>query len=87
MAWPMARENGGTVFLLLPEVRSSRRPSWSRVLCFCGAHNKKYHGTVGVAVDDIAGGGDEVWEQAISKLKERFSFGYWEVGKEEILQS
>ena len=42
---------------------------------------QKYHGTVGVAVDDIAGGGDEVWEQAISKLKERFPFGHWEVGK------
>ena len=36
---------------------------------------------VGVAVDDIAGGGDEVWEQAISKLKQRFTFGHWEVGK------
>ena len=34
-----------------------------------------------MAVDDIAGGGDEVWEQAISKLKQRFTFGHWEVGK------
>ena len=42
---------------------------------------QKYHGIVGVAVDDIAGGGDEVWEQAISKLKQRFAFGHWEVGK------
>ena len=42
---------------------------------------QKYHGIVGVAVDDIAGGGDEVWEQAISKLKQRFTFGHWEVGK------
>ena len=40
---------------------------------------QKYHGIVGV-VDDIAGGGDEVWEQAISKLKQRFTFGHWEVG-------
>ena len=60
--------------------------------CFFGAHNKKYHGTVGVAVDDIAGGGDEVWEQAISKLKQRSSFGYLEVGKRkfcsrEVIQS
>ena len=45
---------------------------------------KKYHGIVGVAVDDIAGGGDEVWEQAISKLKQRFTFGHWEVGKGKI---
>ena len=27
---------------------------------------QKYHGIVGVAVDDIVGGGDEVWEQAVS---------------------
>ena len=41
---------------------------------------QSYHGIIGVAVDDIAGGGDEVWEQAISKLKKRFTFGHWEVG-------
>ena len=29
----------------------------------------------------IAGGGDVVWEQAISKLKQRFTFGHWEVEK------
>ena len=40
-----------------------------------------YHGIIGVAVDDIAGAGAEVWEQAISKLKNRFTFGHWEVGK------
>ena len=44
---------------------------------------QKYHDIVGVAVDDIAGGGDEVWEQAISKLKKRFTLGHWEVGKGE----
>ena len=35
---------------------------------------QKYHGIVGVAVDDIASVGDEVWEQAISKLKKRYHF-------------
>ena len=35
----------------------------------------------GVADDDIAGGGDEVWEQALSKLRKRFTFAHWEVGK------
>ena len=30
----MARENGGTVFLLQPEAWGSRRPSWSRVFWF-----------------------------------------------------
>ena len=36
----------------------------------------RYHGLLGVAVDDIAGGGDEVWERAISKLKKRSTFGH-----------
>ena len=44
-------------------------------------HTAKYHGIIGVAVDDVAGGGDEVWEQAFSKLKRRFTFGHWEVEK------
>ena len=48
---------------------------------FLRSTQQKYHGIVGVAVDDIAGGGDEVWEQAISKLKQRYTFGHWEVGK------
>ena len=42
---------------------------------------QRYHGIIRVAVDDIAGGGDEVWEQAIFRLKKRFTFGHWEVGK------
>ena len=42
---------------------------------------QKYHGVIGVAVDGVVGGGDEVWEQAISKLKQCFTFGHWEVGK------
>ena len=45
---------------------------------------KNTHGIVGVAVDDITGGGDEVWEQAISELKQRFTFEQWEVGKGKI---
>ena len=61
----MVRENGRTVFLA-----AARRPS-----------SKKYHGIIGVAVDDIAGGGDEVWEQAISKLKQRFTFGHLDMVK------
>ena len=42
---------------------------------------QKNHGIIGVSVDDIGGGGGEVWEQAISKLKQRFTFGHWEVVK------
>ena len=40
-----------------------------------------YHGIIGVAVDDVVAGEDEVWEQAIAKLRQRFTFGHWEVGK------
>ena len=36
---------------------------------------QRYHGILGMANSDIAGGGDEVWEQAISELKKRFTFG------------
>ena len=42
---------------------------------------QRYHGILGVANSDIAGGGDEVWEQAISELKKRFTLGRWEVVK------
>ena len=38
-----------------------------------------YHGIIGVAVDDTAGGRDGIWEQAITNLKKRFTFGRWEV--------
>ena len=41
---------------------------------------QRNHGIIGVAVDDIAGSGDEVWEQAISKLEKRFTF--WSLGSE-----
>ena len=34
-----------------------------------------------MANSDIAGGGDEAWEQAISALGKRFTFGRWEEGK------
>ena len=44
-------------------------------------------GSLGWPSTILLGGGDEVWEQAIAKLKQRFTFGHWEVGKGEILQS
>ena len=74
------RESGGTVSLLQPEVWFEISVLEPSVLVLRNTQ-QKYHGIVGVAVDDIAGGGDEVWEQAISKLKQRFTFGHWEVGK------
>ena len=42
---------------------------------------QRYHGILGMANSDIAGGGDEVWEQAISELKRRFTFVRWKVEK------
>ena len=64
----MVRENGGIVFLPPPEgepcVLVLRSPQ------------QGYHGIIGVAVDDIAGGGEEVWEKAITKLQQRFTFGH-----------
>ena len=40
-----------------------------------------YHGILGMANSHIAGGGDEVLEQAVSELKKRFTLGRWEEGK------
>ena len=77
----MARGNGGTVSLLQPEVWVETSVLEPCVLVLRGSQ-QRYHGIIGVAVDDIAGGGDEVWEHAISKLKKRFTFGHWEVEKE-----
>ena len=45
-----------------------------------------YHGIIGVAVDDIAGGRDEVWEQAIAKQKAPFHLRTMGSGNGEILQ-
>ena len=33
---------------------------------------QRYHGIIGVAVDDITGGGDEIWEQAIFQTEDTF---------------
>ena len=78
----MARENGWrNCFLAAARglgFETSVLETWVLVL---KSTQQKYHGIVGVAVDDIAGGRDEVWEQAISKLKQRFTFGHWEMGK------
>ena len=59
-----------------------RQPDLEPCVLVLRGSQQRYHGIIGVAVDDIAGGGDEVWEQATSKLKKRFTFGHWEVGKE-----
>ena len=84
MGWPMVRENGGIVSLPQQEDSVLRRPSWNRVL---RSPQQGYHGIIGVAVDDIAGGRDEVWEQAISKLKKTFHFWALGSGKGKNLQS
>ena len=48
---------------------------------------QRYHGILGMANSDISGGGHEVREQAISELKQRFTFGRWEVGNREVVQA
>ena len=80
MYWLMAREKGG---LFLATARGLGFDTSVLELCFLVLRSPQlgYHGLIGVAVDDIAGGRDEVWEQAVSKLKQRFTFGHWEVGK------
>ena len=72
----MTQENGGMVSSQQPEVLVLRRPSWKPCVLVLRDSQQRYRGIIGVAVDDIAGGGDEVWEQAISKLKKRFTFGH-----------
>ena len=49
---------------------------WELCVLVLRSTQQIYHGIIGVAVGNIAGGGDEVWEQAISKLKQ-----HWEVEK------
>ena len=73
------QENGGMVSSRQPEVLvlTSLEPC---VLVLRDSQ-QRYHGILGVANGDTAGGGDEVWEQAISDLKKRFTLGRWEVGK------
>ena len=77
----MARENGGTVSLLQPEGLGFETSVLEPCVSVLRSPQQRYHGIIGVAFDDIAGGRDEVLEQAISKLKKRFTFGHWEVGK------
>ena len=31
-------------------------------------------------MDDVAGGGDEVWQRAVAQLRERFKFSVWKKG-------
>ena len=72
----MVRENGGIVFLP-PATRLGFETSvLEPCVLVLRSPQQGYHGIIGMAVDDIAGGGDEVWEQAITKLQQRFTFGH-----------
>ena len=83
----MVRVNGETVSLQTPGSWSLRRLCWNLVNWCCAVTNGGYHGTIGVAVDDVAGGGDKDWEQDIAKLKQRVTFGLWEVGNSAVERS
>ena len=82
----MVRENGGIVFLPPPEAGFETSVLEPCVLVL-RSRQQGYHGTIGIAVDDIAGGRDAVWEQATTKLKQRFTFGHPGGGTGKILQS
>ena len=77
----MVRENGGIVFLPPPDGWVLRRLHWNCVFWCLRSPRQGYHGITGVAIDDIAGGRDEIWEQTITKLKKRSTLGRWEVGE------
>ena len=57
----MAQENGGMVSSRQPEVLVLRRPSRNPCVLVLIDSQQRYHGIIGVANGDIAGGGDEVW--------------------------
>ena len=77
----MPQGNGGTVPLREPEVSIFETSVLEPCVLVLRGSQQRYRGIIGVANGNVAGGGDEVWEQAISKLKKRFTFGRWEVGK------
>ena len=40
----------------------------------------KIHGVLGVHVDDVIGGGDEVFDRIMTAVRKEFDFGAWDVG-------
>ena len=83
MDWLMAQESGRNCFLAAARGLGFETSVLEPCVLALRNTQQNYHGIVGVAVDDIAGGGDEVWEQAISKLKQRFRFRTLGSGKSE----
>ena len=72
----MVRENGGIVFIATARGLDFETSALERCVLVLRSPQQGYHGIIGVAVDDIAGGRDEVSEHAITKLKQRFTFGH-----------
>ena len=67
----------------LPEVLVLQTSVLEPCVLVLRCSQQRYYGIIGVGNGDIAGGEEEVWEQPISELKKRFTFGgRWEVGKE-----
>ena len=60
--------------------------SWIHNLCvgsvcaFVPIKQNKGRGVTGVHVDDLLGGGDEVFDKGILEVKREFDFGAWDVG-------
>ena len=58
----MVRENRGTVFLLPPEDWGLETSVLEPCVLVLRSPQQEDRGVIGVAVDDTACGGDEVWE-------------------------
>ena len=50
---------------------------WIRALCPCQTKNR---GVTGVHVEDLFGGGDEVFDRTLLEVRREFDFGAWDVG-------
>ena len=67
--------------------------SWIHNLCvgsvcaFVLINRNKVRGVTGVHVDDLLGGGDEVFDRSILEVKREFDFGAWDVGSMKFKES
>ena len=64
------------VWVLTSDVASGTKGSTS-----AWQPQRHVHGVLGVHVDDLIGGGDQKWQEAIRKLRTELEFGSWEQKK------
>ena len=51
----------------------------SRSMCICSSSGK-IHGVLGVHVDDVIDGGDEILDRIMTAVRKEFDFGAWDIG-------